>query len=247
MSGRVSYYGGIVKDGLILDLDAGKLDSYNRTGIIWNDISGNNYNGTLTNDPIFYNDNSGYFQLDGIDDFITLGNVTNLGFTNGIFSVESWVYVPSTWTSGSQFPNLVSKGGSAGWDTDGWSLYLFRDYLGGFGYGLGIRNGSTLTSSSTYVLLQSSDLDKFINITACMDLTSIKMYQNGVLKKTVTQTTLPIGSLVPPASNGSNVIIGRGPTSNYFPGRVSNVKLYNKKLSDSEVLQNYNALKGRYI
>ena len=49
MSGRVSYLGGIVKDGLVLDLDAGKLDSYNRLGTTWNDISGNRNNGTLTN------------------------------------------------------------------------------------------------------------------------------------------------------------------------------------------------------
>jgi len=47
MSGRIGYYGGIVKDGLVLDLDAGKKDSYNRVGTAWNDISGNAYNGTL--------------------------------------------------------------------------------------------------------------------------------------------------------------------------------------------------------
>jgi len=29
-------------------------------------------------------------------------------------------------------------------------------------------------------------------------------------------------------------------------GRVSTLKLYNKELSSSEVLQNYNTIKGRY-
>jgi hypothetical protein len=40
MAGRISYLGGIVKNGLVLDLDAGKADSYPRTGTLWNDLSG---------------------------------------------------------------------------------------------------------------------------------------------------------------------------------------------------------------
>lgn len=38
MSGRVAYYGDIVKDGLILDLDVGKKDSYNKINSFWDKI-----------------------------------------------------------------------------------------------------------------------------------------------------------------------------------------------------------------
>ena len=32
----------------------------------------------------------------------------------------------------------------------------------------------------------------------------------------------------------------------YFGGRLNNIMLYNRVLSDTEILQNYNATKGRY-
>ena len=47
MAGRIAYYGNIVRDGLILNLDAAKKDSYAGSGTVWNDISGNGLNGTL--------------------------------------------------------------------------------------------------------------------------------------------------------------------------------------------------------
>ena len=35
-------------------------------------------------------------------------------------------------------------------------------------------------------------------------------------------------------------------TSEYFKGYISNVMIYNKALTADEVLQNYNATKGRF-
>jgi hypothetical protein len=63
MAGRIGYYGGVVKDGLVLDLDAAKLDSYPRTGTSWKDISGNQNNGTLINGPTFDSGNGGVLCL----------------------------------------------------------------------------------------------------------------------------------------------------------------------------------------
>ncbi len=34
MAGRIAYYGNIVKDGLVLDLDAAKKDSYPGSGTV---------------------------------------------------------------------------------------------------------------------------------------------------------------------------------------------------------------------
>ena len=55
MSGRIAYYGNIVKDGLVLDLDAAIMGSYPKTGSTWFDISNNGNNGW----PIYlYNTNN---------------------------------------------------------------------------------------------------------------------------------------------------------------------------------------------
>ena len=70
MAGRIAYYGGIVKDGLILDLDAAKRDSYPSSGTVWNDISGFQNNGTLINGPTFNSSNGGSIVFDGVDDYV---------------------------------------------------------------------------------------------------------------------------------------------------------------------------------
>ena len=242
MSGRVAYYGGIVKDGLVLNLDAGKKDSYNRVGTAWNDISGNAYNGTLTNGPTFNINNGGYFQFDGTNDYTTLGNISNLGFTGLNFTIEVWVYVPSTWTSGSQFPNLVSKGGSAGWDTDGWALWLFRNYPNDkYTWGFGMRNnGVTVTPSANYL---NTYLDKFTHLMVSVSTTYCDFYCNGVF-----QVRRNHYNPIMPAPNSTDVLVGAdaGVSRQFFPGRISIVRLYDRVLSASEVLQNYNATKVRY-
>ena len=52
MAGRIAYYGNIVKDGLVLDLDAAKRDSYPGSGTTWFDIGGLQCDGTLENGPV---------------------------------------------------------------------------------------------------------------------------------------------------------------------------------------------------
>ena len=37
-----------------------------------------------------------------------------------------------------------------------------------------------------------------------------------------------------------------GGIGNFFDGNISNVKIYNKVLTDSEIQQNYNVTKGRF-
>ena len=97
MSGRVAYYGGIVKDGLVLDLDAGKKDSFNRVSTTWSDISGNGYNGTLTNfgtQTIYNSGDGGNITFDGTNDYIdNIGSVDTFSFiqNTGIYTISVWL------------------------------------------------------------------------------------------------------------------------------------------------------------
>jgi hypothetical protein len=65
-------YPSIVTSGLVLNLDAGFVSSYPKTGTSWRDLSGNNYTGTLTNGPTFSNDGGGSIVFDGSDDFVQI-------------------------------------------------------------------------------------------------------------------------------------------------------------------------------
>jgi hypothetical protein len=231
--------GNIVTNGLVLNLDAANPRSYPQpyNGTTWTDLSENGYNGTLVSGSFYTGSNGGAIVFDGVDDSITLGNISALGFTDGIFTADAWVYVSSTWTAGSQYPNLISKGASAGWDNDGWSLFIFRDYPspGQYSLGCGIRQG--LTS----VIARSLNIstNTYLHIVATADGSNVKLYQNSVLVDTKSQT-------VNPGSNAKEVFIGKSWTDNYFNGNVALTRLYNRALSASEVLQNFNATRARF-
>jgi hypothetical protein len=75
MAGRIAYYGNIVRDGLVLDLDAAKQDSYPGSGTVWRDIAGGVITGSLINGPTFNPSNFGSIVFDGVNDYVSCGNV----------------------------------------------------------------------------------------------------------------------------------------------------------------------------
>jgi hypothetical protein len=58
----------IVRDGLVLYLDAANTKSYHGSGTTWSDLCGNGNDGTLINEPTFDSGNLGSIQFDGADD-----------------------------------------------------------------------------------------------------------------------------------------------------------------------------------
>ena len=67
-----------VTSGLVLELDAGNIKSYQSGSTTWFDKSGNAYNGTLINGPTFNTGSLGNIVFDGVDDYV-LANLTPLG------------------------------------------------------------------------------------------------------------------------------------------------------------------------
>jgi hypothetical protein len=228
-------YESIVTDGLVLNVDAGFTPSYPKSNTSWYDVSSNSFTGTLTNGPSFDSNNGGYIVFDGSNDYVTLGDQSALAFTNGIFSAESWIYIPSTWTGGTQYPNLISKGATAGWDTNGWSQFVFRDWNGPYAWGYGARNGGSVNIVSR----GSCPSNAWLNIVVTADGSTIRLYENASEINNGTQT-------VNPASNTTPVYIGADVNLQCFNGRVAICRLYNKKLSSSEITQNFNAVKSRF-
>ena len=66
----------IITDGLVLALDAANVKSYPGSGTSWNDLSGNNNTGTLTNGPTFDGGNGGSIVFDGVNDYIQFSTVS---------------------------------------------------------------------------------------------------------------------------------------------------------------------------
>ena len=119
--GMVTQAGGIVTDGLVLNLDAGNPQSYPGSGTTWTDLSGNGNNGTLLNGVGYDSDNGGSLVFDGSNDYVTtplFGDST----TNRTFSV--W-YNPLNNTVTT--PLNRGRDGAGGY----WSLLIGSDRTSG--------------------------------------------------------------------------------------------------------------------
>ncbi len=66
------------------------------------------------------------------------------------------------------------------------------------------------------------------------------MYVNGVASDSSTFANSSI------RSSSNNLLIGAGWNPDYFYGNISQTRVYNIALSAAQVLQNYNATKGRF-
>ena len=247
MAGRIAYYGNIVRDGLILDLDAAKRDSYPGSGTTWRDIAGLQNNFTLINGPTFVDSSYGAIMLDGIDDFIS-GSDVPFRFGN-TFSLSCWMYWDGLDKTNVSF--LSKRNGPSG----NYNQYAFTinngdPYAGGTGKVVGFfarEDGNTSTAFDT-LLTYTFPTAGIYNIISVMNTTSQQLYVNGTLISSsainYTGKTFNISGrdlLVGAARDNSGTgILGA------FNNKIYNVQIYNRSLNSAEVTQNYNALKGRY-
>ena len=218
----IAYNTSIVRDGLVLYLDAANKKSYPGTGTSWNDLSGNGRNSTLSNGPIF---NTNYFSFDGTNDVATLSN--NFIPADSPLTVSVWVKPRS---DGMLVDTLND---SLSWD--GWTI---RVQSGFYRWWLFKQNsGPNIQASLASTLVYNGNWQ---NVTGTYNGTTAVLYINGVLDVSVSYSGgYDLGQ--------SNIGIGARPSA-LTPCNcdISNVSIYNRALSANEVQQNFNALRGRY-
>ena len=223
-------FSGIVTGGLVLHLDAGNSTSYPGSGTTWTDLSGSGNNGTLVGGTGYNSANGGSLVFDGTDDYITTGKVLVPNNTAS-YTVSVWCYRNSN-SVGNDI--LLSQ-------------WTFANVNNSFFFGF----------NSTGLLYFS---DRWTNITVpgagntgvWMNLVGV--YRTYVFPSQANAFIYLNGSLSATRNDGlnysgtGNFIIGRqGELSDeYFSGNISQVSVYNRELTATEIAQNYNALKGRY-
>jgi hypothetical protein len=221
-----TFHGGpnIVTDGLVLHLDAGSRKSYAGTGTVWNDLSRSGNNGTLVNGPTFDSANGGSMVFDGVDDRITIsGTNSSLNPVNQITMI-SWVK-PILLKSGWQGVFLRQTVGV-------YELWIFDNKLR-----YGLNTGSGTSRSSGNITLFNGN---WYMLCWTYDGSTVRLYVNSQLDSTFSRT----GNI--PTSTSTIFIGYSGFSSEYFNGNVSQVQIYNRALSATEVQRNYEALRGRY-
>ena len=212
----------IVTSGLLMALDAADKLSYPGSGTNWKDLTINNNNGTLTNGPTFSGANGGCIVYDGVDDSVTCNLVTSDG--NNV-TMEAWF--KATTLLGDRGLILNGNGASSGYGlqfgacgTAGTTLYVF---FGGVSCNV-VSYGTLVTNTWYHAVYTRTTSPSTSNI----------LYMNGVSVSTNTTTN-------PNAPAGSTLV---GHSS--YNGNIAIARIYNRALSATEVLQNFNATRIRF-
>ena len=215
----------IIQDGLVLYLDAANTKSYPTTGTTWSDLSRRGNNGTLTNGPTFNSLNGGGIVFDGVDDYVSCGNNSNLQIEQG--TISAWV---KTTSPGAGFRGIITK-------QDNYGLFANNSVLVTYDWGnTQIRSTGINIADGTWKNIAMS----FTTNTGTPSNNAI-IYLNGsaILTTTIKQS-----------NNTVEVQLARGGVSagstQLLNGNISTGLVYNRALSATEVLQNYNATKSRF-
>ena len=217
----------IVTSGLVLYLDAANSKSYPGSGTTWNDVSGGGNVGTLAGGPTFSTTSGGIISFDGSNDIVTIPN--NVSLDTQTPTVEVWVRTNSTSQNGFWFEKGAVNSQYALFQEGG--LIQWRMYIGGI----------TQLSTTTAVYMNTSN---WYQVVGTYTTGSRKLYINGVLVSSDTQT----GTI---ATNASGMSLGAfggtsGTNAYFYNGSLSICRVYNRELSAAEILQNFNAMRGRF-
>jgi hypothetical protein len=228
--------GSIVTSGLVFHLDAGNASSYPGSGTTWYDLSGNGYNGTLTNGATFNNGNGGSMAFDGTDDVVSFGNILNIGLSS--WTLSCWVKL----NSGSGFSGIIGKTSYRAYDGR-YSFFVEGGLIHAF-FQPNVNQDIT-TPVAPYVDNNFHNLVMTINRSSMM-----YFYIDGISVGTPINVSSSSSSNL--NSSTDNFYIGSYGSSNgqspfaFLNGNVSQALIYNRALTTAEVLQNYNALSSRY-
>jgi len=215
----------IVTDGLVFAVDAANTKSYPGSGTTWKDLSGNSNDGTLTNGPTFDSANGGSIVFDGSDDYVEFfysGDLTTESFTFSFFA-------KSDVTGGNRYTFMgLSNGGDYAFKTYNMQIWSgekqFLSFVG------------TNSSYSSYSFNINGDFRDWNFYCTVITPTYIKTWVND---------DLMYDSNVALRGSFDRFWIGQR-LGQHFNGKIPNFLIHNKALTDQEVLQNYNALKGRF-
>ena len=217
----------IVTSGLIFAIDAGSERSYPGSGTTATSLVSSN-TGTLTNGVGFGSGNGGHWDFDGVDDGIkfiselnlsSYSSVTYSGWIKGlgVTSLDRWL---SCTTGSTQYHNPDLTVSASG---------LLSYYF------------TTLTSGWTSTGISISGTEYNHVVFTFTNSGGVELYVNGSSVYTASLNSITFPSV-------SNIMIGNRYDLNgeALLGDIAAVRIYNRALTASEVLQNYNAQKSRF-
>ena len=210
----------IVTDGLVLCLDASHKNSYPGSGTTWYDLSGNNLNASFQGSPTY---SDGKIIFNGTTDYLQISDNDALdGTTEKTICI--WLNLAAYTSPGSIFCKRSDT------SINDYFIFLYTGNTIWWDQGTGTR------VNTGYL----PPLNTWLNLCFVKNASARTLYVNGSSYNSYSAGTA--------TATVSSLLIGRNTTAaNYYiNGTLGPVYIYNKSLTTSEVLQNYNATKGRY-
>jgi hypothetical protein len=194
---------------------------------------------TTTNGPT--HNSAGYWEFGGVDDYITLDENSDLANITGDISIEAWFNIDTTndgnraiWSKG----RTPDPGG--GTQTYGLLWVSSSNTIGGL---LGNLDGSASSVGQTIITA-----GQWYHVVLTSDGSNNRIYINGVLDDTNARTSAEIYN----TNQSGGVSIGRdarygNDATRNWDGKIGEVRVYPRALTEAQVFQNYNSTKSKYI
>jgi hypothetical protein len=221
----------------VLYLDAANPNSYVSGSTSWRDISRGGNNGTLTNGPTYNSANGGSIVFDGTDDVVNCGDNSSINLLNDV-SVNVWFKINSI----TGFQGIIAKRNT----TTGYTNYgiNFSNEFNIFQFYFNTIGGSNFRVLQV-TISNNFAVNIWYNVCGVFEKSGSNtvsyLYKNGML---LSSNSL-VGNLATvstPLTIGSTSVTAQEP----FAGNIASTQIYNRALSATEVLQNYNATKTRF-
>ncbi len=227
---RYSYKADIVKNGLLLNYEISTALSYrNPTTYIQSTV--NSYPGLVVNGPTFSSNNGGYLNFDGANDHILVYN-SPFGFTSESFTYSYWIYINSFATNqANQGPVPYYKGD--------FQINGYYSQIGADGsYFFGTNQGGAM--QATTIAAGTLTTGAWYYISDVRNGSSVRIYVNGIDRTNIA------GTHINPSYSSSGLYIASYRTFIFSNIRIGHFKVYNRALTSTEILSNFNTLRGRY-
>jgi hypothetical protein len=235
-------YESIVTSGLTLNLDAGfspsfatiPLNANNSTVTPWYDLSGNGNDGKLLNGPTYSSVNGGSIVFDGVDDKVSFPAIT-LGSN---FTITQTLVASA---ANNNIGYMPIGGGSV---SDG---ITFTGYIW-----FVTNNDATSPFGATVRIIFNQDNERGgfdFNLPTLISRYTLFQYtlvKNGSTAYFYINGSLITSQSVESARNFTVRNLGWSYSSYYMNRNLYSTQIYNRSLSSTEVLQNFNVQKGRF-
>jgi len=249
----------LVTDGLIYYFDPAKTESWNGNTRVY-DITKTQAPGTMVGNYTYSTDGGGSITLDAKTGYVDTGirgNNTQLT-ANSQFTMSVWVKFTgknltlpmNSFASGTVFGCFNFDGFGIDWLNQGGTTMFPRSVRGV------IRIGGVATIPTTdYLINLNTDLNRWLNLVwvySSLNLANTNiLYVNTVASGPNASASNTSYNVI--SSGGDRIQIGgpaisqgANPGAGTLPGKIGQALIYNRALTTTEIIQNFNEMRSQY-